>query len=120
MKVWELEEGKEYIDKIFDRRYSIMNSELMYKNSMIWVKSDKEFKELMELDLEPYTPPTDWSKVEIDIKVLVRDFGNNVWSKRYFAEYKDGEYYAYADGKTSWSSDGDETQWNQMKLYTEE
>ena len=127
MKVWELEEGKEYI---VINMYSIMACEkYRIKNGILesfsygeWGGSswDNRIDILKELNFTEYTPPIDWSKVEVDTKVLVRDFDNNVWSKRYFAEYKDGEYYAYADGKTSWSSDGDETQWNQMKLYTEE
>ena len=127
MKVWELEEGKEYI---VINMYSIMACEkYRIKNGILesfsygeWGGSswDNRIDILKELNFTLYTPPTDWSKVEVDTKVLVRDFDNNVWSKRYFAEYKDGEYYAYVDGKTSWSSDGDETQWNQMKLYKEE
>ena len=128
MKVWELEEGKEYTSNALcdleTTKYKIIDGELYYSNPTInygeYMKSGMEYNRASYLDFALYTPPIDWSKVEVDTKVLVRDFGNNVWSKRYFAEYKDGEYYAYADGKTSWSSDGDETQWNQMKLYKEE
>ena len=127
MKVWELEEGKEYI---VINMYSIMACEKYRINNGIlesftygeWGGSswDNRIDILKELNFTEYTPPIDWSKVEVDTKVLVKDFGSSVWLKRYFAECKDGEYYAYADGKTSWSSDGDETQWNQMKLYKEE
>ena len=127
MKVWELEEGKEYI---VINMYSIMACEKYRINNGIlesftygeWGGSswDNRIDILKNLNFALYTPPTDWSKVEVDTKVLVKDFGSSVWSKRYFAEYKDGEYYAYTGGKTSWNSDGDETQWNQMKLYTEE
>lgn len=46
----------------------------------------------------------DWSKVEVDTPVFVRDSINEVWKCRYFAEYKDGKVYTWRDGKTSWSN----------------
>lgn len=46
----------------------------------------------------------DWSKVEVDTPVFVRDDINEVWKCRYFAEYKDGRVYTWRDGKTSWSN----------------
>ena len=122
MKVWELEEGKEYVDKIFNRRYSIMNSELKYldKNGITWSKSDKGFKELMELDLEPYTQPTDWSKVKVDTKILVKDSTNETWCRRHFAKFENGKIYAWTDGYTSWTSDYEEViAWKYAKLAEE-
>lgn len=38
---------------------------------------------IMWLYEEYQEPPVDWSKVEVDTKVLVSDSGNH-WSKRYF------------------------------------
>ena len=32
-------------------------------------------------------PPVDWSKVEVDTPILVRDSEANEWRKRYFAKY---------------------------------
>ena len=46
----------------------------------------------------------DWSKVEVDTPVFVRDGIDEVWKCRYFAEYKDGKVYTWRDGKTSWSN----------------
>ena len=46
----------------------------------------------------------DWSKVEVDTPVFVRDSINEVWKCRYFAEYKDEKVYTWRDGKTSWSN----------------
>ena len=45
----------------------------------------------------------DWSKVEVDTPILVRDYESSKWTKRYFAKFEDGEVYAWKDGKTSWS-----------------
>lgn len=45
----------------------------------------------------------DWSKVEVDTPILVRESEQNPWLKRYFAKFKDGKVYAWNGGKTSWS-----------------
>ena len=57
----------------------------------------------------------DWSKVEVDTPILVRNNGC-VWTKRYFAEYKNGKVRAYYNGATSWSSDGRMGSWDYAKL----
>lgn len=45
----------------------------------------------------------DWSKVEVDTPILVRESEQNPWLKRYFAKFKNGKVYAWNGGKTSWS-----------------
>lgn len=61
--------------------------------------------------LEEYEEPkVDWSEVEVDTPILVRDGEDTesatvVWLKRYFAEYKDGLVYAWTNGRTSWNED---------------
>lgn len=61
--------------------------------------------------LEEYKEPeVDWSKVEVDTPILVRDGEDTesatvVQLKRYFAEYKDGLVYAWTNGRTSWNED---------------
>lgn len=67
-------------------------------------------------------PEVDWSKVEIDTPILVRDAEYENWSRRYFAAYKDGEVYAWVIGKTSWSAvdDKDVITWNYAKLAESE
>lgn len=57
----------------------------------------------------------DWSKVEVDTPILVRNDGC-VWTKRYFAEYKNGKVRTYHNGATSWSSDGRMGSWDYAKL----
>ena len=50
-------------------------------------------------------PETDWSKVEVDTPILVKDHEDKEWLKRYFAEYKDGVVYTWTNGRTSWNED---------------
>lgn len=46
----------------------------------------------------------DWSKVEVDTKILVRNNEDCNWERRYFAKYENGRVYAYDSGQTSWSA----------------
>ena len=45
----------------------------------------------------------DWNKINIDTPLLVRNYINGEWSKRYFAKYEDGKVYAWLNGRTSWN-----------------
>lgn len=45
----------------------------------------------------------DWSKVAVDTPILVRDFEEKKWRKRYFAFFKDGKVYTWTGGVTSWT-----------------
>lgn len=49
---------------------------------------------------------TDWSKVEVDTKVLVSHNGEH-WIKRYFSKFEAGFICVFADGNTSWSAELD-------------
>ena len=72
--------------------------------------------------LEDYEEPEiDWSKVEIDTPILVRDHedATTSWIRRYFAEYKDGVVYAWNGGCTSWSEKC-MTGWEYAKLAESE
>lgn len=66
--------------------------------------------------LEDYEEPeVDWSKVEVDTPILVRDFEDEVWERRYFAKYENGTIYAWVGGCTSWST-SNMTTWEYAKL----
>ena len=67
--------------------------------------------------LEEYE--VDWSKVEVDTPILVRDVEWAEWKKRHFAEYKDGVVYAWNGGATSWNEDC-MTGWKYAKLAESE
>ena len=66
-------------------------------------------------------PETDWSKVEVDTPILVKDHedATTSWIRRYFAEYKDGVVYAWNGGCTSWSEKC-MTGWEYAKLAESE
>ena len=49
----------------------------------------------------------DWSKVEVDTPIFVKDYKCDAWKKRYFAFYKDETVYAWANGATTWSAEND-------------
>ena len=74
---------------------------------MIWLLEDYE------------EPETDWSKVEVDTPILVRDLGDEEWKKRYFAKYEYGDVYAWDNGRTSWTVDFI-TKWKYAKLAESE
>lgn len=76
---------------------------------------------LMEEYEEPEEPETDWSKVEVDTPILVRnsEYATTSWVRRYFAEYKDGIVYAWNGGKTSWTTDNTYP-WEYAKLAESE
>lgn len=59
----------------------------------------------------------DWSKVPVDTPVLVRDFENQDWKKRYFAFFDDELIYTWDGGATSWSAKNkDAIPWKYAKL----
>lgn len=65
-------------------------------------------------------PSVDWSKVAVDTPILVRDSTNLEWTKRYFAKYENGSVVTWADGATSWSSNGYTVAWELAKLPNKE
>ena len=71
----------------------------------------------------------DWNKVKVDTPLLVRNYINGEWSKRYFAKYEDGNIYAWCNGRTSWNETSiyawkyaklaePEVDWNKVKVDT--
>ena len=70
--------------------------------------------------LEDYKEPeTDWSKVEVDTPILVRNSEDEVWERRYFAEYENEIIRAWDSGRTSWSAKY-ATAWKYAKLAESE
>ena len=61
----------------------------------------------------------DWSKVPVDTPVIV--WNTDEEYRRYFSGIKDGRFFAYADGRTSWSSTtGNICSWSHCNLYRQE
>ena len=90
------------ITKIYDlSEYASMSLEFSTENrDLLWNIDDE----------------TDWSKVEVDTTLLVRDRPNDDWVKRYFAKYKDDEVYVFKDGRTSWNDVGITQHWKETRL----
>lgn len=62
----------------------------------------------------------DWSKIEVDAKVLVSINGQD-WCPRHFAKYKNNEVYVWCDGCTSFTVEDEEEYktWEYVKLCKE-
>ena len=60
---------------------------------------------LLENYEEPKEPEVDWSKVEVDTPILVRDGEDEEWIKQHFAECDGKVVCAWRAGKTSWTED---------------
>ena len=74
---------------------------------MIWLMEEYE------------EPEVDWSKIKVDTPLLVRNYINGEWSKRYFAKYEDGKVHAWLNGRTSWNETSIYA-WNYAKLAESE
>lgn len=73
--------------------------------------------------LENYEEPeVDWSKVEVDTPILVRnsEYATTSWLRRHFAKYKNGLVYAWKDSRTSWTANNMTTAWQCAKLAESE
>ena len=83
--------------------------------------SEYKFREW--LNSEYVEPPVDWSKVAVDTPILVRNSEEDMWTKRYFAKYKNETVYAWSGGATSWSTPDvakDIIDWKMAKLAESE
>ena len=72
--------------------------------------------------LEDYEEPeVDWSKVEVDTPILVRNSEDEEWRKRHFAkcECKGRFIYTWSGSGTSWTEE-DLSVWNYAKLPEDE
>ena len=68
---------------------------------------------------DPKEPKVDWSGVEVDTPILVRQGKNGEWLERHFAKYENGDVYAWVDGQTSWTG-ADKIKWKYAKLAENE
>ena len=84
-----------------------VNCSRCYMLQMLWLM--KEYEE----------PEVDWSKVEVDTPILVRQGNNGKWLERHFAKYENGDVYAWVDGQTSWTG-ADKIKWKYARLPEDE
>lgn len=79
--------------------------------------TDWNYAKLAEDEKEP---EIDWSKVEVDTPILVREYKNGEWFKRHFAKFEDSVVYTWDNGYTSWTTHGMTTAWQFAKLGEDE
>lgn len=72
-------------------------------NAMKWAA--EEYKET----------EVDWSKVPVDTPVLVSD-NNRDWYHRHLAKVVENQPYIWGDGRTSWTTDGNDVLYKYIKL----
>lgn len=68
---------------------------------------------LMSIEFEEMV---DWSKVEVDTPILVKQGECSKWEKRHFAKFEGGKVFAFHRGETSWSTTGNSFTWDFVKL----
>lgn len=112
---------KEFTDELFKRMYDlgfrkaeIEHDVLFFFNGgrecltpflpRVKVASTCFEKKNQVIDIAEYLGIIDWSKVEVDTPIFVRNRIEDVWKCRYFAKYEDGKVYTWCGGRTSWSN----------------
>ena len=111
---------KQFTDELFRRMYDLGYRKAEIENGTIFFYKDCErisqwlnrvdirstcfTEENQRIDIAEYLGIVDWSKVEVDTPIFVRNSIEEVWKCRYFAMYENGEVYAWQLGRTSWSN----------------
>lgn len=113
--------NKQFTDELFKRMYNIGHRKVEIEDDTLFFFVDERdcsclfsprvpvkstcFEEKDQLiDIGEYLGLVDWSKVEVDTPIFVRNSIEEVWKCRYFSKYENGKVYAWVDGKTSWSN----------------
>lgn len=78
----------------------------------------RQAKLLEEFEAESNEVCIDWTNIPVDTPVLVKDYQDHNWHKRYFAKYENGKVYTWDLGNTSRSIDNTNhiTNWKYAKL----
>lgn len=118
-EVFEKCKDGDYVIDNFNKKWKVEEEELKQKYFDNWciINNFYTLKQIMLLDFKKVYD-IDWSKVEVDTKILVSDDGN-VWRRRYFAKYENDKVCAFVGGATSFSNRGSYISWKYAKLYKE-
>ena len=115
---------EKYVDKI--RKYEGDNFCIDFVLPNILESNDCDGKcdkcrmfQMIWLFEEHKEPKVDWSKVEVDTPILVRNDEIDNWTKRYFAKYEHSEVFVWVGGRTSWN-ETNMLAWNYTKLAESE
>lgn len=113
--------AKQICDENYDCENCILRfspmCDLMVKADVFDLKTKELEEKIMNYELEK--DDTDWSKVPVDTKILVKNDRNDDWEKRYFAKYENGKIFAFFGGQSSWTSYAGTRSWEYAKLYEE-
>lgn len=112
---------KQFTDELFKRMYNLGYRKAEIESGVLFFFNGK--RELLNyflprvmvastcfegkdqlIDIGEYLGIVDWSKVEVDTPILVKNRIEDVWNCRYFAKYEDGKVYTWCGGRTSWSN----------------
>ena len=125
---------KQFTDELFRRMYDLGYRKAEIENGTIFFYKDCErisqwlnrvgirstcfTEENQRIDIAEYLGIVDWSKVEVDTPILVKDDYDDKWEKAYFAKYEDGMICAWNNGRTSFSARNKEDTfiWDRAKL----
>lgn len=92
---------------------SLLCNECLFNNNIDFCSGEA----LNWLFSEYKEPEVDWSKVEVDTPILVRDDEDGEWLKRHFAKFEDGRVYAWVFETTSSTTPIDSAvDWKYAKL----
>lgn len=125
---------KQFTDELFLKMYDLgyrkaeieNGTVFFYKNcgrisqwsDRVDVRTTCFTEENQQIDIGEYIGIVDWSKVEVDTPILVKDDCDDKWEKAYFAKYEDEMIYAWDNGRTSFSARNKEDTfiWDRAKL----
>lgn len=130
---------KQFTDELFKRMYDLGYRKAEIESGVLFFFNGK--RELLNyflprvmvastcfegkdqlIDIGEYLGIVDWSKVEVDTPIFVRNRIEDVWKCRYFAKYEDGKVYTWCGGRTSWSNviSYEPVNWNYAELAFKE
>jgi hypothetical protein len=112
---------KQFTDELFKRMYDLGYRKAEIESGVLFFFNGK--RELLNyflprvmvastcfegknqlIDIAEYLGIVDWSKIEVDTPIFVRNRIEDMWKCRYFAKYEDGKVYTWCGGRTSWSN----------------
>lgn len=69
------------------------------------------------LQEEHKDPEIDWSNIPVDTPILVKNEGQEIWKKRYFARFVSGKVSVWDQGCTSFTNLYGTSFWDYAKLW---
>ncbi len=126
MKIWEILKaeniGNEYkfdmkSDNIFKVHCSLNGVITLRDQNGNLIEQVYNLVDLFRVDFEQIG--VCWKDVPVDTPILVKDFREDEWLKRYFAKYENGDICAWKYGRDSFTATDEEDYnvWTYAKIY---